>query len=223
MLTARNPHVLPDRMPVFPLSGLVVLPFGHVPLNIFEPRYLNMVNDVLGGPRIIAMVQPRNTFPDDLVPDDAALFDVGTAARIISFHDTGDGRYHLTLEGVSRFRVSAIHAIDATRGYREVSADYTDYPDDQLPSEETEGPGRERLLELLREFFTAKDIPADWSSVDESPYEALVSSLTMSCPFEPGEKQALLECESHAARAQMLISLFEMSLSSGYSPGGLTH
>ncbi len=223
MLTARNPHVLPERMPVFPLSGLVVLPFGHVPLHIFEPRYLNMVDDVLGGARMIAMVQPRGTFTDELVPDDADLFDIGTASRIISFHDTGDGRYHLTLEGVARFRVTDIHAIDPTRGYREVSADYSAFHGDQLPNEDTDGPGRERLVALLHDFFTAKDIPADWDSVEDAPYQALVSSLTMSCPFEAGEKQALLECENHATRAQMLISLFEMSLSGGLSPGGLTH
>lgn len=223
MLIARNPYVLPNRVPIFPLSGVVVLPFGHLPLNIFEPRYLNMIDDVLGASRIIAMVQPRTAGAEELVPDDAALYDVGTAARIISFQDSSDGRYQITLEGVARFRITDTYAIDPARGYREVEADYTPYQSDQSPGDATDGPGRERLITLLREFFTAKDIPADWDSVDDAPYEALVSSLTMSCPFEAGEKQALLECADHAERARMLISLFEMSLEGGYAPGGLTH
>ena len=223
MLIARTPFVLPSRLPVFPLSNVVVLPFAQLPLHVFEPRYLNMVDDALGGARMIAMVQPRIPCEDGLVHDDAALYDVGTAARMIAFQETADGRYHITLEGVTRFRVQTIRPIDPARGYRTVDADFTAFYADRTPSDMPDGPGRASLIALLRQFFTAKEIPADWDSVDDAPYEALVSSLTINCPFEPGEKQALLECENHAARALMLISLFEMSLEGGYSSGGLTH
>lgn len=222
MTSARTLSNLPNRMPVFPLSGVVLMPFGHLPLNIFEPRYLNMIDDALGGARIIATAQPRTPFADP-VPDDAPLYDVGTAGRIISFQDPGNGRYLITLEGLSRFRIKSNHPADAQRGYREVCADYAAYVQDLHPQEENDGPGRGRILELLRDYFTGKGIEADWSAVSDAPYEALVSSLVMTCPFEPGEKQALLECENHAQRARMLISLFEMSIESPIAPGGLKH
>lgn len=222
MTITRNPSKLPQRIPVFPLCGVVLMPFGHVPLNVFEPRYLNMVDDVLGGARLIALVQPRDIFPD-LVPDDAALYSVGTVGRIVSFHDPGNGTYQITLEGLSRFRVAGDNAIDPARGYRTIEADFTAYQTDLRPDEENDGPERGRILELLRDYFSSKGIEADWSSVSDAPYEALVSSLVMTCPFEPGERQALLECENHAQRAQMLISLFEMNVEGPIAPGGLKH
>lgn len=222
MLSARNPMDLPGELPVFPLGGVVLMPFGHVPLNIFEPRYLNMVDDALAGARIIAMVQPREP-QSDLVPDDAALFDVATAGRIISFQDSGNGSYQITLEGLTRFRIKAEKPMDPARGYRRVETDFSPYPHDLHADEQDDGPGRERILELMRDYFTGKGIDAHWESVSEAPYAALVSSLVMSCPFEIGEKQALLECDNHAARARMLISLFEMSLEGGDAPTSLRH
>ncbi|MBF0248973.1 MAG: LON peptidase substrate-binding domain-containing protein [Alphaproteobacteria bacterium] len=206
----RNPLDLPSRMPVFPVSGAILLPFGQLPLTVFEPRYLHLVDDALGRGRIVAMVQPRLGV-DEPVHDDAPLYAVGTAARIVHFQETGDGRYLITLEGMARFRVAAVSPAEPGRGYRWVDADYAPYRADVHPTEHETGPGRDRLLELMRVYFDDKAIEADWSAVADAPYEALVASLAMSCPFEPTEKQALLECARHEQRAEMLISLFEMS------------
>lgn len=221
MVIARSPFQLPERMPVFPLSGVVLMPFGHLPLHIYEPRYLNMIDDALGGPRIIALAQPRLPF-DDPVPDDAALYDIGSAGRIIGFADPGNGRYQITLEGLTRFRIKAVHTA-AERGYRTVDADFSPFQDDLQPNQLEDGPERARILALLRDYFADKEIEADWDSVSEAPYEALISSLVMTCPFEPNEKQALLECKNHFERARMLVSLFEINIENPQSPGGFKH
>jgi len=211
MLGSRNPFDMPKKLPVFPLTGAVLMPFGHLPLNIFEPRYIQMIDDALGAGRIVGMIQPRGT-QSEPVPDDAALYDIGTAGRIIQFQDSGDGRYLITLEGLARFRVASLYpAGDNLRGYRCVEAEYECFQHDLTPTERDDGPGRGRILELMQDYFGDKDIDADWNAVSEAPYEALVASLAMSCPFAPEEKQALLECGTHEDRAHMLISLFEMS------------
>lgn len=222
MVIARSPFQLPERLPVFPLSGVVLMPFGHLPLHIYEPRYLNMIDDALGGPRIIALAQPRLPF-DDPVPDDAALYDIGTAGRIIGFADPGNGRYQITLEGLARFRIKAVHTAAPERGYRTIDADFAPFHDDLSPTQLEDGPERTRILTLLRDYFSDKEIEADWDSVSEAPYEALISSLVMTCPFEPNEKQALLECKNHFERARMLVSLFEISIENPQTPGGFKH
>lgn len=222
MMSARLPVALPQRIALFPLSGMMLLPFGHVPLNVFEPRYINLIDDALAGSRILGVIQPM-LMQADPVPDDAELYTVGTAGRIVQFSDMSDGRYHITLEGLSRFHVRSEVPFDPARGYRQVEVDYAPYPKDALPAEKEDGPGRERILELMRGYFDAQEIEADWSAVAQAPYEALVSSLAMSCPFEAGEKQALLECKNHEDRAQMLISLFEINGEGGPQQGTLTH
>jgi hypothetical protein len=204
------------------LSGVVLLPFGHVPLTIFEPRYINMIDDALGRDRLIGLVQPRMRTADP-VPDDAPLFDIGTVARIVSFHDPDGGRYHITLQGISRFRILSELKSERVRGYREVEADYGAFGSDLTVGNHNDDPGRQRILDLMQTYFASKGIEADWSAVSQASFDSLVSSLTMTCPFEPGEKQALLECESHAQRAKMLISLFEMSAEEGSLPSGMTH
>lgn len=196
------------------------MPFGHLPLSIFEPRYLNMTDDVLGGHRIIGMIQPRKP-QSDPIPDNADVYDIGTAGRIIQFSDPGDGRYFITLEGLSRFRIKAHKDTDSHRGYRSVEADFKPFEHDLSPIEHDDGPGRLRILKLMRAYFGDKEIEADWQAVSDAPYEALIASLAMSCPFAPEEKQALLECDTHEDRAQLLISLFEMSTiaDNGAEPG----
>ncbi len=221
MLNARNIRSLPQKIPLLPLNGVVLMPFGHLPLNIFEPRYVNMIDDVIGNLRVIGMIQPRAPEPDP-VADNAPLYDVGTAGRIIQFQDTGDGRYLITLEGLARFRI--MHEIDPdpARGYRTADIDFNAYQTDLSPSKTGDAPEHGRILELMREYFTGKDINTDWDAVSDAPYEALISSLTMTCPFAPEEKQALLQCRSHEDRARMLISLFEINLG-GMSPSALKH
>jgi len=219
MLRARSP--IPDVGPlaIFPLSGVVLMPYGQLPLNVFEPRYIHMIDDVLGGSRLIGLVQPR-TVTSELVPDDAPLFEIGSVGRIVSFQDPGDGRYQIILEGQTRFRIQSELLIDASRGYRQVIADTAPFTHDRELGQEDDGPGRARILELLQNYFDVKGIEADWSSVSDAPFEALVSSLVMNCPFEASEKQALLECENHAVLAQMLISLFEMNVEGNIAPSG---
>lgn len=223
MLRARSPIPAVGPLPIFPLSGVVLMPYGQIPLNIFEPRYIHMIDDVLGGSRLIGMVQPR-TASSELIPDDAPLFEIGSVGRIVSFQDPGDGRYQIILEGQTRFRIHSEVAMDASRGYRQVIADTAPFIHDRELSQDDDGPGRARILELLQLYFNDKGIEADWASVSEAPYEALVSSLAMNCPFEASEKQALLECENHAVLAQMLISLFEMNVEGNSAPnGGIKH
>ena len=222
MVSSRIPFDLPRRLPIFPLSGAVLMPFGHLPLQIFEPRYVHMIDDALGQGRTIGMIQPRKT-QGDPVPDDAQLYDIGTVGRIIQFSDTGDGRYIITLEGLMRFRIERLHAPDPRRGYRTVDALYSGFEHDLSPVENDDGPGRDRLLELTRTYFGENEIEADWDAVSSAPYEALVASLSMTCPFAPEEKQALLECPDQEDRAAMLISLFEMSADGAHDQPTLKH
>lgn len=202
-----------SALPIFPLPGALLLPRGELPLNVFEPRYLNMVDDALKAARLIGMVQPVRPERDP-VSDDAELYHVGCAGRITAFSETADGRYLITLTGLARFRIDA--ELAANRGYRRVSARLAEFADDLM-----EGAGhmtdRERLLRNVREYFKVKSFDVDWSSVDEIDDEALITAISMVCPFEPGEKQALLESPSLETRAELLATLVEMALSDGAS------
>lgn len=222
MALSRTSLDLPTRLPVFPLSGVVLMPFGHLPLTIFEPRYIHMIDDALGAARMVAIIQPRQVTPDP-VPDDAPLYTIGTAGRIVSFQDPSNGQYLVTLEGLSRFRLGAEQSLLAGRGYRTFDVDYAPFLDDLTPNEASDGPEREQILGLLGDYFAGLGIEADLDSVGEAPFDALLSSLVMSCPFEPREKQALLECQNRTQRAQMLISLFEMAAEGSIEPGAFKH
>lgn len=221
MPSVRSPIELPLNMPLFPLSGVILLPCGHLPLNIYEPRYISMIDDVLGQTRIVGVIQPRAKC-DDPIGNDEPLFDIGTAGRIIHFSDPGDGRYHITLEGVTRFKIKA-NVQNPDLCHRQAQVDFTSFSGDLQASDVDEGPDKDQILSLMQTYFTAKKIDADWEAIADAPYEALVSSLSMSCPFEPTEKQALLECETPQHRAQMLISLFKMNSDSAHSSGVFKH
>jgi len=200
---------LPDSLPVFPLTGALLLPGGRLPLNIFEPRYLNMVEDALGRPgRLIGMVQPL-VDEAGMVPEGAAIYDTGCAGRITQFSETGDGRYLITLSGIARFRV--VDELEMQRGYRRVQADFSDFAGD-LEEDAGTLDDRDALLGLLRAFFQVKGIEAEWPAIEEADDGFLVTSLAMVCPFEAPEKQALLECTGTAARGALLAALMEMSL-----------
>ncbi len=202
----------PERLAVFPLTGALLLPGGRLPLNIFEPRYLNMIEDALGSPgRMIGMVQPL-AVDVGLTPDGAALYDTGCAGRITSFSETGDGRFLVTLTGVTRFRVAEELAMH--RGYRQVRPDFTPYATD-CEADEGALAERDRLLTLLRRFFDVKGIDAEWPAIEEADDGFLVTSLAMVCPFEAREKQALLECSGLEARGQLLMTLMEMAVLAG--------
>ncbi len=195
---------LPPDLPVFPLPGALLLPRGHLPLNIFEPRYLCMVQDALAGSRLIGMVQPRDGEDD---PGGAAIYDVGCAGQISAFNETDDGRYLITLRGLLRFSVA--RELENRNGYRRVAPVFADFRADL--DEETVELDRERLLEALRQFFEERELAVDWQAVARLDGETLVNTMAMLCPFEPSEKQALLEAKSLAARADTLFAVLEMS------------
>lgn len=196
---------LPATIPVFPLPGVLLLPGGSLPLNIFEPRYLAMTEDAIATPdRLIGMIQPTEPERGDKPP---ALYSVGCAGRIASFSETDDGRYLITLSGVCRFSVS--EEVATMRGYRRVVADFARWQAD-LAEPLRAAIERDRLLAALKAYFARNGMSADWKAITDSPDDRLVTTLSMFCPFEPQEKQALLECETLARRSATLIALLEM-------------
>src|SRR5579864_7804698 len=208
--STREPRVLPDIIPIFPLTGVLLLPRGRLPLNIFEPRYLAMTRDSLGGERLIGMVQPNepqqdNTGRGTLNPP---VYQVGCAGRITQFAETDDGRYLITLTGVSRFRI--VEELPLLSGYRRVVPDWQPFARDrQAPGEPSFD--RARLLAGLKGYFAQRKLSADWSAIEKAPSEYLVTSIAMACPFAPSEKQALLEAADLDDRAQLLTALVEMA------------
>lgn len=199
----RKPSDLPPTIPLFPLAGVIVFPRGTLPLNIFEPRYLNMVDDALAGERIIGMIQPAGETDNVRAPH---LVEIGTAGRITSFSETDDGRYLITLTGLCRFRVE--RELPLGLPYRQAMANYDDFGEDLDP------PGkaridREKLRHALRRYVDSRGYQTDWSAVDDAPPEQLVNAVSTICPFDPASKQALLEARSLRERCQALIALLE--------------
>jgi uncharacterized protein len=204
---------LPAELPIFPLPGVLLLPHGHLPLHIFEPRYLNMVEHVLGGSRMLGMIQPSDSVPHP-VPDVAEIYGTGCAGRIISFAETDEGGYLITLRGVCRFRI--VEELPPVEGYRRVSPDFAPFHRD-LEEPADDRIDRGRLIEAARVYLHFRDATTDWSAVDTASDQMLVNSLAMMCPFEPREKQALLECTDFAEQSDMLITLLEMAVHEGES------
>lgn len=202
---------LPRVIPVFPLPTLL-LPRGRLPLNIFEPRYLAMVEDALRHSRVIGMIQPAD--PNLKVPP---LYPVGCLGRITSWSETGDGRYLITLAGLIRFRVDA--ELKTTTPYRQVEACYHDFAPDLSACCE-EGIDRDRLGSTLKTYFKQHKIDSYWESIDQVSCEVLINSLSMICPFDVAEKQALLEAPALADRAKLLTTLIEMATACNGERGG---
>ena len=192
---------LPQVIPVFPLPGAILLPRGQLPLNIFEPRYLNMVDDAMAGDRIIGMIQPQAG--SESLP---GLSPVGCAGRITSFAETSDGRYLITLTGCARFRLTA--ELPTQTPYRQVRADFAPFDADlAAPPVDDVGLDRDTLLDALRAYLEARGLDIDWDTAETAPPEALINSLSMALPFEPPEKQALLEADSLTDRSTVLTAL----------------
>ena len=225
---ARYPDTgtLPEVLPIFPLPGAMLLPGGQLPLNIFEPRYLNMTLDAMGHGRVIGMIQPKPAPGEDLPRDPdlretPEVYGVGCMGRIISFAETGDGRLMITLLGQNRFRIAK--ELRGEKGYRRVRPDFAPFAADS----ESDTPitmDRPRLLQAASRFFDARGMQADWQSIEDAPDGLLVTSLSMACPFDLREKQALLESETPATRAALLTELLEMAaLGPVDGPGGTAH
>ena len=200
------PPSLPQTLPIFPLAGVLLLPRGRLPLRIFEPRYVAMVEDCLVGDPMIGMIQPTDPNSREEVP---ALYAVGCAGRITSYRELTNDRYLITLTGICRFRVRS--ELKPLHGYRRVTPGWGEFVNDPL---DTASPaiGRSRLLDALPCYLEENDIVTNWETILGAPLERLVSSLAMVCPFHPSEKQALLEAPTLAARTELLTSLIEMAV-----------
>ena len=209
----RSPAELPPVIPVFPLTGVLLLPRARLPLNIFEPRYLAMVDSAMAGTRLIGMVQPK--VPNTEKRTRPQLSDVGCVGRIVEYSETDDGRYHITLLGLTRFRIAGERESDDP--FRQIAADYALYANDFHPESEPALP-RDRLIAALRPYLQEREMQTDWPTINEAPEETLVNALAMLCPFSPAEKQALLEAPHLKARAEALVALLEMA--NAQSPGG---
>ena len=198
---------LPRDLPIFPLPGAMLLPRGRLPLNLFEPRYLNMALDALAGKRIIGMVKPQELLRDP-VPTTAPLFKIGCAGRIVSFSETEDRRILISLRGICRFHID--QEIEERNGYRRVRADYDPFRHDLDETDDLEL-DRDRLLGLLSSYFDAKGLRVDWKSLQETSNDALVLSMAMMCPFDVTEKQALLEAPTLQEMSEVLMTLLSMA------------
>jgi uncharacterized protein len=197
----------PHELPVFPLTGALLLPGGQLPLNIFEPRYLTMIDAALGAGRWLGMVQPRDTRAQT-VGDDHALFEIGCLGRIASFSESADGRYLISLNGVCRFTI--LSELGLRDGYRSVVPDFQPFNND-LETESLEPEERKTLNDALRRYFHDNSYEADWQALEQTADDTLVASMAMACPFTPAEKQALLESPDLAARARSLVAVLNMA------------
>jgi Lon protease-like protein len=211
---------LPAEFAVFPLSGVLLLPRGRLPLNIFEPRYLAMTEDALANGRMFGMIQPDAALPE--TPNGPSLYRVGCLGRLTSFSETDDGRLLITLTGLARFSIA--NEIDMRRGYRRAIGDFSGYRADMHEPEDT-GLDRNGLLEALRGYFAHRGVEPNWDAINRLADDALVVTLAMVCPFEPIEKQALLEAPGEPERAETLLALLRMGAAepAGQAGGSAGH
>jgi uncharacterized protein len=201
---------LPDTIPVFPLPGALLLPRARLPLHLFEPRYLQMLDDTMKTKhRLIGMIQPRD------VPGsgEKRLQAIGCAGRLTGFSETEDGRYMITLSGISRFRVK--EEVQGFTPYRRCQVEWQPFGRDLGEAEDDAGFQRQKFLKTLGRYFQAMDLSTDWSSLSEAEPELLINSLSMLCPFDPEDKQALLEAPSLETRRETLVTLLEFALRGG--------
>ncbi len=209
----KGPEDLPGVIPVFPLPGALLLPRGQMPLNIFEPRYLAMIDDALrSGVRLIGMIQPDpvRSGPDKSKPE---LFRIGCVGRITQLAESGDGRYLLELTGITRFRIEEELAVGTP--YRQCRVAYQPFIADFTARKGEDDVDRKALLRALADFLKANNLKADWEGIENAPNEALVNALAMMSPYGSAEKQALLEAPDLKTRAEILVAVTEIELAKG--------
>ena len=204
----RRPEDLPQRIPVFPLAGALLLPRADLPLNIFEPRYLAMVDHAMAGDKLIGMIQPA---AGDEASDVPALMKVGCVGRITSWSETPDDRLMITLTGVARFQI--VDELDVDTPFRQVIANYHPFAADLATGTGAAEVNRPALLKAFRDYLDANNMSADWKEVDSASTEVLVNTLSLLAPYPPQEKQALLEAPDLRTRADVLVALTEVALS----------
>jgi hypothetical protein len=212
----RGPIEMPGVIPVFPLPGALLLPRGQMPLNIFEPRYLAMVDDALrDGHRLIGMIQPDVAHA--VSTDKPSLYKIGCVGRITQLAESGDGRYLIELTGVARFRVE--EELKVATPYRQCRVTYAPFADDFIARKGENAVDRPALLVALTDFLKANDLKADWEGIERAPNEALVNALSMMSPYGTAEKQALLEAPDLKTRAEVLIAITEIELAKKNTEG----
>ena len=209
----KGPDELPGVIAIFPLPGALLLPRGQMPLNIFEPRYMAMVDDALrSGLRLIGMIQPdpHHSGPDQSKPQ---LFRVGCLGRITQLAESGDGRYLIELTGIARYRLEEELSIGTP--YRQCRVTYQPFLDDFVARKGEDEVDRKALLRTLADFLKANNLKADWEGIENAPNEALVNALAMMSPYGTAEKQALLEAPDLKTRAEILVAVTEIELAKG--------
>src|ERR1700750_1651519 len=212
----RGPSELPEVIAVFPLPGALLLPRGQMPLNIFEPRYLAMIDDAFrDGHRLIGMIQPDVTHTRD--EERPVLFRVRCGGRTSQFAETGDGRYILELTGVARFKI--VEELSVLTPYRQCKVDFFSFVDDFVARKGEEEVDRDAVLDTLTKYLKANALKVEWSGINSAPNEALVNALAMMSPYGPAEKQALLEAPDLKTRAEILIAVTEMDLAKKRTSG----
>src|ERR1700748_2066144 len=211
-----RPEDLPTEFAVFPLPGALLLPRGKLPLNVFEPRYLAMVQDSLAIGRMFGMIQPDPNAADGAFGE--GLYRIGCLGRLSSYSETDDGRLLITLTGLMRFTIAA--ELGLHHGYRRVRGDFTGYMDDLTVERAPVDIEREKILSALRGYFARRSVDANWEAIRGLSDDGLVITLAMACPFEAVEKQALLEAPDDAARAATLLALLQMGAAGPDLPAG---
>jgi Lon protease-like protein len=216
----RRPADLPSRIPVFPLRGAILLPRATLPLNIFEPRYLEMIDNVMSGARVIGILQPLLSGDDEQEsPSEktAELRGVGCVGRVTSYQELEDGRLLITLTGITRFQ--CVGEAESEMPYRIMSVSYDKYASDLTEGLGEEMVDRPNLLRVLRTYLEANRLKTDWSTIQRASNEFLINALSVMCPYGPEEKQALLEAKDLRSRAEVLVALAEIDLASNGSSG----
>jgi Lon protease-like protein len=212
----RGPIEMPGVIAVFPLPGALLLPRGQMPLNIFEPRYLAMVDDALrDGHRLIGMIQPDVAHAGST--DKPSLYKIGCVGRITQLAESGDGRYLIELTGVARFRIE--EELKVATPYRQCRVTYAPFADDFIARKGENAVDRTALLAALTDFLKANDLKADWEGIERAPNEALVNALSMMSPYGTAEKQALLEAPDLKTRAEVLVAITEIELAKKNTEG----
>ncbi len=222
------PVQMAAQIPVFPLGGVIMLPRAQLPLNIFEPRYLAMIDHVMATDRLLGIVQPARD------PGEGAEIDggtspqgksrgvrrIGSVGRLTAYQETDDGRYIISLTGVSRMVIG--EEIETEHAFRMFNVKYDAFAQDLSEDHTSETVDRDHLLKALKDYLTANQMSADWSAIAQASTEFLVNTLAMICPYGNEEKQALLEAETLSERAQVLIALAEMDIASKDEGGSTT-
>ena len=209
---------LPEVIPVFPLTGALLLPHSQLPLNIFEPRYIDLIDDALRGHRLIGMVQPKEAGSESALSNKPEVYDVGCVGRLAMFQEYEDGRYFITLSGISRFKI--LDEVLTTTAYRQFKVDYEDYEAFDTAGAPPLEADRDKFMQLIRAYVDIQGYSVNWEMIEATDTPTLVNAGAALAPWEPSEKQALLEAKDMQQRYETLVALYEMAVASAAGPHG---